>query len=61
MPKSHRDGGLSRVRASIIRNRWQRTKARERLQTRMIRRRAAAADIDTKVGNHTFRATGISA
>lgn len=27
----------------------------------MIRRRAAAADIDTKVGNHTFRATGITA
>ena len=28
---------------------------------RMIRRRAAAAGIDTKVGNHTFRATGITA
>ena len=27
----------------------------------MIRRRAAAADIDTKIGNHTFRATGITA
>lgn len=27
----------------------------------MIRRRAAAADIATKVGNHTFRATGITA
>lgn len=27
----------------------------------MIRRRAAAADITTKVGNHTFRATGITA
>lgn len=27
----------------------------------MIRRRAAAAEIDTKVGNHTFRATGITA
>jgi site-specific recombinase XerD len=27
----------------------------------MIRRRAAAAGIDTKVGNHTFRATGITA
>ncbi len=27
----------------------------------MIRRRAAAADLDTKVGNHTFRATGITA
>lgn len=27
----------------------------------MIRRRAAAADISTKVGNHTFRATGITA
>ena len=26
----------------------------------MIRRRAAAADIDTKIGNHTFRATGIT-
>jgi hypothetical protein len=24
----------------------------------MIRRRAAAADIETKIGNHTFRATG---
>jgi site-specific recombinase XerD len=27
----------------------------------MIRRRAAAADIETKIGNHTFRATGITA
>jgi site-specific recombinase XerD len=27
----------------------------------MIRRRTAAAGIDTKVGNHTFRATGITA
>jgi hypothetical protein len=27
----------------------------------MIRRRAAGADIKTKVGNHTFRATGITA
>ena len=27
----------------------------------MIRRRAAAADIMTKIGNHTFRATGITA
>jgi len=26
-----------------------------------IRRRAAAADIATKIGNHTFRATGITA
>jgi integrase/recombinase XerD len=28
---------------------------------RMIRRRAKAAGIDTKIGNHTFRATGITA
>jgi len=27
----------------------------------MIRRRADAADIGTKIGNHTFRATGITA
>ena len=27
----------------------------------MIRRRAAGADITTLVGNHTFRATGITA
>ena len=27
----------------------------------MIGRRAAAAGIDTKIGNHTFRATGITA
>lgn len=27
----------------------------------MIRRRAAAAEITTKIGNHTFRATGITA
>jgi integrase/recombinase XerC len=27
----------------------------------MIRRHAAAADIETKIGNHTFRATGIMA
>jgi integrase len=27
----------------------------------MIRRRAPAADIETKIGNHTFRATGITA
>ena len=27
----------------------------------MIRRRAGAADIETKIGNHTFRATGITA
>lgn len=27
----------------------------------MIGRRAAAADIATKIGNHTFRATGITA
>lgn len=27
----------------------------------MIRRRAAAAEIATKIGNHTFRATGITA
>src|SRR5271156_5475842 len=27
----------------------------------MIRRRAEAADIGTKIGNHTFRATGITA
>jgi integrase len=26
-----------------------------------LRRRAAAADIATKIGNHTFRATGITA
>jgi len=28
---------------------------------RMIRRRAKAAGIETKIGNHTFRATGITA
>jgi integrase/recombinase XerD len=28
---------------------------------RMIRRRAKAADIKTKIGCHTFRATGITA
>jgi len=28
---------------------------------RMIRRRAAGAAIDTRIGNHTFRATGITA
>jgi integrase/recombinase XerD len=28
---------------------------------RMIRRRAKAANIYTKIGNHTFRATGITA
>ncbi len=28
---------------------------------RMIRRRAGAAGIKTKIGNHTFRATGITA
>ena len=27
----------------------------------MIRRRAAAAGIETRVGNHSFRATGITA
>ena len=27
----------------------------------MIRRRAGRADIETKIGNHTFRATGITA
>jgi integrase len=27
----------------------------------MIRRRAASAGIATKIGNHTFRATGITA
>lgn len=27
----------------------------------MIRRRADAADIKTKIGNHSFRATGITA
>jgi integrase/recombinase XerC len=27
----------------------------------MIRRRAAAAGIETKIGNHAFRATGITA
>ena len=27
----------------------------------MIRRRAAGADIATKLGNHSFRATGITA
>jgi integrase len=27
----------------------------------MIRRRVAAANIETKIGNHTFRATGITA
>ena len=27
----------------------------------MVRRRAAAASIETKIGNHTFRATGITA
>jgi len=27
----------------------------------MIRRRATAAGIETKIGNHTFRATGITA
>ena len=27
----------------------------------MIRRRAAAAEIETRIGNHTFRATGITA
>jgi integrase len=28
---------------------------------RMIQRRAAAVDLKTKIGNHTFRATGITA
>jgi integrase len=28
---------------------------------RMIRRRTKAAGIETKIGNHTFRATGITA
>ena len=28
---------------------------------RMIRRRAAGAGIETAIGNHTFRATGITA
>ena len=28
---------------------------------RIIRRRAKAADIETRIGNHTFRATGITA
>jgi hypothetical protein len=28
---------------------------------RMIQRRAEAAGIETKIGNHTFRATGITA
>ena len=28
---------------------------------RMIKRRAKAADIRTQIGNHTFRATGITA
>jgi integrase len=27
----------------------------------MVRRRAASADIATRIGNHTFRATGITA
>jgi integrase len=27
----------------------------------MIRRRAKTANIETKIGNHTFRATGITA
>jgi integrase len=27
----------------------------------MIRRRAASAGVETKIGNHTFRATGITA
>ncbi len=27
----------------------------------MIQRRAAAAEITTKIGNHTFRATGVTA
>jgi integrase/recombinase XerC len=27
----------------------------------MIRRRAVSAGIETKIGNHTFRATGITA
>jgi hypothetical protein len=27
----------------------------------MIRRRAAAAGVETKLGNHSFRATGITA
>ena len=27
----------------------------------MVRRRALAAGIETKIGNHTFRATGITA
>jgi site-specific recombinase XerD len=27
----------------------------------MIQRRAAGAEIETKIGNHTFRATGITA
>ena len=27
----------------------------------MVRRRAAAAGIESKIGNHTFRATGITA
>jgi integrase len=27
----------------------------------MIRRRALAAEIETKIGNHSFRATGITA
>ena len=35
--------------------------AASRTPIAMIRRRAAAAGIDTKVGNHTFRATGITA
>jgi integrase len=37
------------------------TKNAMRQQDRMIRRQAGAAGIKTRIGNHTFRATGITA
>lgn len=36
-------------------------KLRQQDAYRMIQRRAAAAGVRTKIGNHTFRATGITA
>jgi integrase/recombinase XerD len=40
---------------------WTRWKNRAARSRGIIRRRAKAAGIETRIGNHTFRATGITA
>jgi site-specific recombinase XerD len=62
MPRGDRKASLFRTisRASKGAGELSRTRLPQQNAHAMVRRRAAAAGIETLIGNHTFRATGIT-